>query len=124
MDIKIQRIIFNRLLRKDYLTTKAEQWFRKDMEKENNPIAAQLLTMHNVAYMMRLMRTMRKAIMQGQDEYEKYIHDFFKKQFPKGDVPLWVVKALSVVDINITTTLTDEKQDDSNIENENKKQKL
>ena len=92
--------------------------------KENNPIAAQLLTMHNVAYMMRLMRTMRKAIMQGQDEYEKYIHDFFKKQFPKGDVPLWVVKALSVVDVNITTTLTDEKQDDSNVENENKKQKL
>ena len=31
------------------------------MFKENNALAAQLLTKHNVSYMMRLMRTMRKV---------------------------------------------------------------
>ena len=29
--------------------------------KENAPVAAQLLTSHNIAYMMRLMRTMREV---------------------------------------------------------------
>ena len=90
--------------------------------KENNPIAAQLLTMHNVAYMMRLMRTMRKAIIQGQAEYEQYIRNFFDKQFPKGDVPLWVVSALKVANINITTTLRDDDTTELD-ENERKKQR-
>jgi queuine tRNA-ribosyltransferase len=31
------------------------------MFKENNALAAQLLTKHNVSYMMRLMRTMRQV---------------------------------------------------------------
>jgi queuine tRNA-ribosyltransferase catalytic subunit len=31
--------------------------------KENCPLAAQLLTMHNIAYMMRLMRSMREVMM-------------------------------------------------------------
>ena len=37
------------------------------MFKANNPLGAQLLTTHNIAYMMRLMRTMREAIMQGRE---------------------------------------------------------
>ena len=31
------------------------------MFREANPLAAQLLTMHNVSYMMRLMRSMREV---------------------------------------------------------------
>ena len=33
------------------------------MFKENNPLAPQLLSIHNIAYMMRLMRTMRAVCM-------------------------------------------------------------
>mmetsp|Transcript_77285 Transcript_77285/g.151620 ORF Transcript_77285/g.151620 Transcript_77285/m.151620 type:complete len:449 (-) Transcript_77285:17-1363(-) len=78
------------------------------MFKETNSLAAQLLTKHNVSYMMRLMRTMREAIMQGPDAHEQYVRDFMKIQFPKGDVPTWAVEALATVGINITTTVTDE----------------
>lgn len=37
------------------------------MFKENNPLASQLLTKHNIYYMMTLMRTMRKV--RKKDQY-------------------------------------------------------
>lgn len=74
--------------------------------KEGNALAAQLLTKHNVSYMMRLMRTMRQAIMDGHEAHEAYVRNFFKIQFPQGDVPVWAVEALATADIHITTTLT------------------
>lgn len=96
--------------------------------KEGNALAAQLLTKHNVSYMMRLMRTMRQvrsymlticvqrietyshnlvqAIMEGHEAHEAYVRNFFKIQFPAGDVPVWAVEALATADIHITTTLT------------------
>lgn len=37
--------------------------------KENDPLGAQLMSIHNISYMMRLMRTMRSAIMQGGEAY-------------------------------------------------------
>ena len=76
------------------------------MFKEGNALAAQLLTKHNVSYMMRLMRTMRQAIMEGHEAHEQYVRNFFAIQFPQGDVPFWAVEALATADIHITTTLT------------------
>jgi len=35
------------------------------MFRENNPLAAQLLTIHNITYMMRLMRSMREVRREG-----------------------------------------------------------
>lgn len=74
------------------------------MFKENNACASQLLTTHNVAYMMRLMRSMRDAIARGRASHEKYVHAFLGTMFPTGDVPWWVVDALASVDIAVTTT--------------------
>tara|TARA_A100001035_G_C27474271_1_gene360268 strand:+ start:330 stop:500 length:171 start_codon:yes stop_codon:yes gene_type:complete len=53
--------------------------------------------------MMRLMRTMREAIIQGKQAHIAFIHRFLKKQFPKGqgDVPSWVVDALQSVNITV-----------------------
>lgn len=76
------------------------------MLKENNPLAAQLLTKHNVSYMMRLMRTMRQSIMEGPEAFKTYVQRFLQLQFPGGDVPLWVVDALAVADIPVTTIST------------------
>lgn len=73
------------------------------MLRANNPLGAQLLTTHNIAYMMRLMRTMREAIIQGKQAHIAFIHRFLEKQFPKGqgDVPSWVVDALQSVNITV-----------------------
>lgn len=78
------------------------------MFKENNGLASQLLTKHNIAYMMTLMRTMRQAIMDGPENHLQFIRTFLQKQFPAGDVPLWVVDALTIgAGIpDITTTLS------------------
>ena len=76
------------------------------MFKESNALAAQLLTVHNIAYQMQLMRTMREAIMQGRDSHCAFIRTFLKEQFPAGDVPLWVVDALQSVDISVESTLS------------------
>ena len=62
--------------------------------KENNPLACQLLTMHNVAYMLRLMRSMREAILGGDDAFGAFVNSFLERQFPAGDVPTWVRDAL------------------------------
>jgi queuine tRNA-ribosyltransferase len=75
------------------------------MFKDNNALSSQLLTTHNVAYMMRLMRTMRIAIAGGKDSHVKYIQTFLSNMFPEGDVPMWVVDALASVDITVTTTI-------------------
>lgn len=63
--------------------------------KDNDALASQLVTTHNVTYMMRLMRIMRDAILAGEDAYHKYINDFLWKQFPSGCVPSWALDALS-----------------------------
>lgn len=82
------------------------------MFKETNPLASQLLTVHNISYMMRLMRTMRQAIIEGPDSFEAYVRNFLKEQFPADDIPLWVVDALHDAGIDLETVLS--LQPDSN----------
>ena len=67
--------------------------------KENSPIAASLLTKHNISYLMRLMRTMRQAVLDGPEAYLSFVRSFFKQQFPAGDVPKWVKDALEYANI-------------------------
>ncbi|GMH52513.1 hypothetical protein TrRE_jg11187, partial [Triparma retinervis] len=52
------------------------------MLKTGEPLAAQLMTAHNIAYMMRLVRNMRKAILAGK--YEEFVRTYMKKFFPDG----------------------------------------
>mmetsp|Transcript_7089 Transcript_7089/g.10805 ORF Transcript_7089/g.10805 Transcript_7089/m.10805 type:complete len:547 (+) Transcript_7089:144-1784(+) len=73
--------------------------------KRGNPVAATLMTSHNIAYMMYLVRGMRKAIIENR--YNDYVIDFINDHFPKGDTPKWVRDALSSAGIDL-------KQRDSN----------
>ncbi len=82
--------------------------------KENNPLAAQLLTKHNIVYMMRLMRSMRKAILAGEEALEHFIRSYLDTMFPAKDVPLWVVDALRVAGYEIETTVTSEQSEKGN----------
>jgi queuine tRNA-ribosyltransferase len=72
--------------------------------KRNNPTAATLMTSHNIAYMMYLVRGMRDAIM--EDRFENFVSDFIHDQF-RGvenggkDIPQWVRDALDAAGISL-----------------------
>ena len=71
------------------------------MFKETNALASQLLTCHNISYMMRLMRSMRQAILDGPEAYINYVNRFLALQYPNNDVPSWVVSALDVAGVPV-----------------------
>jgi tRNA-guanine transglycosylase len=62
-------------------------------------IGGQLLSYHNIAYQMRLMREMRQSIVEG--DLPDWVRRFFKRQFPEGDYPSWAVDALAVAGISL-----------------------
>jgi queuine tRNA-ribosyltransferase len=75
--------------------------------KDNNALAAQLLTKHNISFLMRLMRTMRRAIMGGQEHYEAFVNGFLTDMYPPGEgvpVPAWAVEALTHAGIRLTSS--------------------
>jgi queuine tRNA-ribosyltransferase len=59
------------------------------MFKDNSELACQLLTQHNIVYMMTLMRTMRTAIATGEEAYGRFIRQFLIDMFyaPDDDEP-------------------------------------
>jgi queuine tRNA-ribosyltransferase len=67
--------------------------------KSNNTLAVQLLTNHNLVYMMNLTRAMREAIV--RDSYPDFCRSFLTKQFPRGDTPQWAKNALEAVGIRV-----------------------
>jgi queuine tRNA-ribosyltransferase catalytic subunit len=73
--------------------------------KAGNPVAVELITQHNIAYMMWLVRSMRQAIM--EDCFAEFATGFVNEQFPgksQGgeETPKWVVDALSSAGIDIS----------------------
>lgn len=72
--------------------------------KSGNCLAAQLLTQHNIAYMMALVRNMRQAILENR--FDAFARDFVKDQY-RGetnggeDVPAWVIDALQSAGIEL-----------------------
>ena len=59
-------------------------------------LGCQLVTIHNIAYMLRLTRGMRKAIMEGR--YANFVCEFLHGQFPDGGIPVWVCDALDAAE--------------------------
>ena len=60
---------------------------------------ARLITIHNIAYMMRLMKRARAAIDEGN--YPEFVVDYMARVYPKADYPGWVKDALTEVGINL-----------------------
>ena len=86
--------------------------------KAGNPVAVELLTQHNIAYMMSLVRHMRQAILEGR--FAAFARSFVRDQYPgrsrKEDgggeddddggeePPTWVVEALAAAGIELNRT--------------------
>ncbi|KAL0480622.1 tRNA-guanine transglycosylase [Acrasis kona] len=60
---------------------------------------AQLITYHNICYMMKLMSDMRTAIVGNY--FDKHVKNFFEQQYPDHKYPSWAVDALASVEINL-----------------------
>ncbi|XP_051188194.1 uncharacterized protein [Lolium perenne] len=65
-----------------------------------DPMGSQLLSYHNLSFMMRLSRDLHMSILEGR--FPEFVRGFLRVQFPKGDVPKWVHNAMEVAGIDIS----------------------
>ncbi|XP_021194758.3 queuine tRNA-ribosyltransferase catalytic subunit [Helicoverpa armigera] len=62
-------------------------------------VACHLLSVHNIAYQMNLMRTMRENIENGT--FPQFVQKFVSEYFTDCEYPKWVIESLSSVGINL-----------------------
>ncbi|KAI9551619.1 hypothetical protein GHT06_021952 [Daphnia sinensis] len=62
-------------------------------------VACNLITVHNVAYQLRLMRNIRESIMNGT--FVEFIFNFMDTMYPKKDFPVWAMDALKAVNVDL-----------------------
>uniref|UniRef100_A0A336LVM2 Queuine tRNA-ribosyltransferase catalytic subunit 1 n=1 Tax=Culicoides sonorensis TaxID=179676 RepID=A0A336LVM2_CULSO len=63
-------------------------------------VSCSLLTIHNVAFQLKLMNDIRKAI-QNQ-KYPDFVRNFIRNYFKEQEIPKWIIDALSAVNIDLT----------------------
>ncbi|XP_055308328.1 queuine tRNA-ribosyltransferase catalytic subunit [Sitodiplosis mosellana] len=62
-------------------------------------VAATLVTVHNVAYQLRLMRDIRESII--EDRFPEFVKTFMAQYFHEKNVPEWIIGALAKVNIQL-----------------------
>ncbi|XP_044964288.1 queuine tRNA-ribosyltransferase catalytic subunit 1-like isoform X2 [Hordeum vulgare subsp. vulgare] len=67
-------------------------------------MGSQLLSYHNLSFMMQLSRDLHMSILEGR--FPEFVRGFLRVQFPKGDVPKWVHNAMEVAGIDISECCT------------------
>ncbi|XP_033220822.1 queuine tRNA-ribosyltransferase catalytic subunit isoform X2 [Belonocnema kinseyi] len=63
-------------------------------------VACHLLTVHNIAFQMRLMRDIRDSI--KAQKFPEFVKDFMSTLYPTKDYPTWIVDAMKAVDITLS----------------------
>lgn len=62
-------------------------------------MACNLITVHNVAYQLKLMRTIRENITNGT--FVDYIYHFMDTMYPQKNYPAWAIDALKAVHVDL-----------------------
>lgn len=62
-------------------------------------VACHILTVHNIAFQMRLMREIRQSI--EEQRFPKYVQDYMLKVYPDKVYPGWIIDALQAVNIEL-----------------------
>ncbi|KAL4715144.1 hypothetical protein ACJJTC_012191 [Scirpophaga incertulas] len=62
-------------------------------------VACHLLSVHNIAFQMRLMQKMRENIENGT--FPEFVHNFVNELYSNGNIPCWVINSLKSVGIHI-----------------------
>lgn len=63
-------------------------------------VSCSLLSIHNIAFQLRLMRLMREAIQ--RDEFPQFVRKFMATHFANEPVPNWIKEALAAVNIELS----------------------
>ena len=61
--------------------------------------ACHLLSVHNIAYQLNLMRQIREAVL--ADRFPDFVRGFMARLHPDGRYPPWAVNALAAVHITL-----------------------
>eukprot|EP01117_Protostelium_nocturnum_P011545 TRINITY_DN4186_c0_g2_i1.p1 TRINITY_DN4186_c0_g2~~TRINITY_DN4186_c0_g2_i1.p1 ORF type:complete len:425 (+),score=93.50 TRINITY_DN4186_c0_g2_i1:251-1525(+) len=64
-----------------------------------DPLGGQLLTYHNIAYMLSLMTELRSSII--NQTFDSFVRGFIKDQFPNNNCPSWAKDALASAGIQL-----------------------
>jgi len=83
----------------DCLTCKTYTRAQMHAIATKEPRAAQLLTIHNLRYQMRLCAAMHRAIV--EQRFADFVRDFIEKQYPDDTAPPWVRQALEYAGITL-----------------------
>lgn len=62
-------------------------------------VASTLLTVHNVAFQLRLMNDMQTSIIEKR--FPEFIKDFLKEHFQDEPIPTWIKDALASVNVDV-----------------------
>lgn len=62
-------------------------------------ISCHLLTVHNIAFQMRLMRDIRNSI--KEQRFSKFVQNYMLTVYPDKDYPTWIINALKAVNISL-----------------------
>lgn len=62
-------------------------------------VACHLLTVHNIAFQLKLMKDMRTSI--ANQTFPKFIKDFMTTVYPNKEYPKWILDALNAVNVNL-----------------------
>uniref|UniRef100_A0A6M2DJM0 Queuine tRNA-ribosyltransferase catalytic subunit 1 n=1 Tax=Xenopsylla cheopis TaxID=163159 RepID=A0A6M2DJM0_XENCH len=62
-------------------------------------VACHLLSIHNVAFQLQLMKDIRESIKNNQ--FEKFVKDFMEEHFKGREYPDWIVDSLKAVNIDL-----------------------
>ncbi|XP_068620986.1 queuine tRNA-ribosyltransferase catalytic subunit isoform X2 [Battus philenor] len=65
-------------------------------------VACHLISVHNIAFQMQLMRAMRHNIINGT--FVQFVKGFMEEVYPDANYPSWVVNSLHSVGINLVST--------------------
>ncbi|XP_067001885.1 queuine tRNA-ribosyltransferase catalytic subunit [Anabrus simplex] len=65
----------------------------------NETVACHLLTVHNVAFQMQLMKSIRESI--KVQKFPEFVRSFMLGMFPDKNYPQWIVDALNAVNIKL-----------------------
>eukprot|EP00193_Tetraselmis_chui_P001457 CAMPEP_0177760360 /NCGR_PEP_ID=MMETSP0491_2-20121128/5227_1 /TAXON_ID=63592 /ORGANISM="Tetraselmis chuii, Strain PLY429" /LENGTH=398 /DNA_ID=CAMNT_0019276257 /DNA_START=220 /DNA_END=1416 /DNA_ORIENTATION=- len=79
--------------------TKYTRAYLHTVAGRNLSTAGILLTMHNIAYMQRLTKRIRQAIM--EQRFPDFVRHYVRMQYPKGDEPEWVRLSMQMAGISM-----------------------
>lgn len=63
------------------------------------PVACSIISIHNVAFQLKLMADIRKSI--ESDTFPEFIQSYMKERFPDNSVPQWIRDALAAVNVQL-----------------------